>query len=153
MECAAMRFVPVRPMGMKLGTVVGGKGLLFQKVTRGQRLGQISSCWDWAQIWGGWCYTEGECEMSIEEDAHRGEVKSKVRSNFRLLELSSDLGRVMLDRGQVHYVYRGGRAYYFKVSNLHNWCTNLVSELCGEPSSLWWYHLVGGSIGGLSRVD
>ena len=28
--CLAMRFVPLRAIGMKLGTVVGGKDLLFQ---------------------------------------------------------------------------------------------------------------------------
>ena len=47
--------------------------------------------------------------MRIEEDALRGQVRSKVRSNFRLLGLSSNLGRVMLNRGQVRNAYRGGR--------------------------------------------
>ncbi len=46
--------------------------------------------------------------MPIEEDGLRGQMRSKVRSNFRLLGLSSDLGRVMLDRGRVRNAYRGG---------------------------------------------
>ncbi len=43
-------------------------------------------------------------------------MRSKVRSNFRLLGLSSDLGSVMLDREQVLNAYRGGWAYYFRRS-------------------------------------
>ncbi len=46
--------------------------------------------------------------MPIEEDALRGQIGSKVMSNFRLLKLSSNLGRAMLDRGQVRNAYRGG---------------------------------------------
>ncbi len=47
--------------------------------------------------------------MHIKEDALRGEVGSKVRSNLRSLGLSSNLGRVMLDQGQAQNAYQGGR--------------------------------------------
>ena len=47
--------------------------------------------------------------MHIKEDALRGQVRSKVRSTSRLLGLNPNLGRVMLDRGQVQNVYRVGR--------------------------------------------
>ena len=67
--CPAMRFAPLRPMGMKLRMVVGG----------GQ--GPIIS---------------------------EGHQRSKVRSNFKLLGLSSNLGRVMLVPGRVQNAYRGG---------------------------------------------
>ena len=49
--------------------------------------------------------------MRIEEDGpiiSEGHQRSKVRSNFKLLGLSSNLGRVMLDRGRVQSAYRGG---------------------------------------------
>ena len=49
--------------------------------------------------------------MHIEEDGpiiSEGHQRSKVRSNFKLLGLSSNLGRVMLDRGRVRNAYRGG---------------------------------------------
>ena len=38
-----------------------------------------------------------------------GHQTSKVGSNFKLLGLSSDLGRVMLHRGRVRNAYQGGR--------------------------------------------
>ncbi len=37
-----------------------------------------------------------------------GHQRSMVRSNFKLLRLSSNLGRVMLDRGWVQNAYQGG---------------------------------------------
>ncbi len=38
-----------------------------------------------------------------------GHQRSKVESNFKLLGLNSNLGRVMLDRERVQNVYQGGR--------------------------------------------
>ncbi len=49
--------------------------------------------------------------MRIKEDGpiiSEGHQRSKVRSNFKLLELSSNLGRVMLDRGEVQNAYHEG---------------------------------------------
>ncbi len=83
---------------MKLGTVVGGEGRLFQKVTRGQVKFQVAQIEP--KFGEGDAGRRASAKCLSRGDVFRGQVRSKFRSNFRLLGLMSDLRRVMLDRGR-----------------------------------------------------
>ena len=87
--CPAMRFAPLRPTGMKLGTVLGGKGLLYQEVTRGQRSGQISSCSDRAKTWEGDARPRAivKCISQRTPSAMSSEVKGRVKFQVARIEL------------------------------------------------------------------